>query len=231
MSGIKAWLKGLDRKTGLRSKALPFVNRKVFFPIISRLSVRCSGSMPINKAIIRIYRCFNFLGIIPGAGRDFLELELLPHLREANYRNILIVGVMPYSQHYAYFLMRQGACVSTMDSDSKAAACGSPQMHIVDRIENAGSYFPDDSIDLVLCCGIYGFGLMDEKEVRASLSAVRRVLKPKGLLVFSWNRKPMHDPIDLANSGAFSGFRRCDVMGRQCADFGENIFEFFHPDK
>lgn len=142
--------------------------------------------------------------------RKVLERVIFPFLLEApSCRRILFVGCAWYTQHYPWIFGSREFW--TLECDATQARFGSPR-HIVDRCERVATHFPPDSLDAVICNGVYGYGLNDETSLRCTIDGFRAVLRTRGLLVFGWNNVPPNDPLG---------------MGRE--DFRTKIFNGFTP--
>jgi SAM-dependent methyltransferase len=163
------------------------------------------------------------------ADRHVLERRIFPWLLAApDYRRILFVGCAWYTLHYPrLFSARE---FWTMECDPLLARFGG-RRHVVDSCVRVGSHFAAESLDVVVCNGVYGFGLDDAAALDDSLRGFHDVLRPGGLLLFGWNNVDAHDPLRLAERNCFAGFRhvragplgagRCEIPGRN-----RHTFEF-----
>ena len=137
--------------------------------------------------------------------RRVLEGRIFPWLlATADYRRILFIGCAWYTQHYPWLFTDRDFW--TMECDPQLARFGG-RRHVIDTCERVDRHFAAGSLDVVICNGVYGFGLDDAAALESSLRGFHRVLRPDGLLVFGWNNVPAHDPLRLADRDCFTGFR------------------------
>ena len=154
--------------------------------------------------------------------RHALERRLFPWLLSVpDYRRLLFVGCAWYTQHYPRLFA--GREFWTMECDPRLARFGG-RLHVIDSCARVVAHFPPASLDVVICNGVYGFGLDDEAALEATIRGFHAVLRPGGLLVFGWNNVPAHDPLGLGPRDCFAGFRpaaggplgtgRCEIRSR-----------------
>ncbi|HEY6824557.1 MAG TPA: hypothetical protein VI195_08955, partial [Steroidobacteraceae bacterium] len=90
--------------------------------------------------------------------RRVLEQIIFPYLASlADVRRVLFVGCDWYTRHYepVFFPART---FWTIDPAPRARRFAGRQ-HIVDALENLPRHFDPDYFDLIICNGVYGFGL------------------------------------------------------------------------
>lgn len=129
------------------------------------------------------------------AGRQFLEGECLPWVSQ-HYRRILFVGAAPYTYQYERFFRRDRDQYTTLDNHPSTAVWGGPN-HIVARIQDIGSYRPEDFFDCIIFNGVFGFGVNGRDAMRETAKAMSDVLRPGGLLIVGWNTDLHADPEEL----------------------------------
>lgn len=165
--------------------------------------------------------------------RRVLERRIFPWLRSVpDYHRVLFVGCAWYTQHYPRLFSDREFW--TLECDPRLARFGGPR-HVVDTCARVGDHFATASLDVVICNGVYGFGLDEASALDATIEGFHQVLRPGGLLVFGWNNVPVHDPLELARQDRFAGFRhvaagplgggRCEIHSRN-----RHTFEFLERD-
>jgi len=136
--------------------------------------------------------------------RRVLEKVIFPHYSTlANVRTVLLVGCESPTQRYERCFPRHNYW--TIDADPGRRRFGGKQ-HVVGRLEQLREYFPAEFFDLIICNGVYGWGLNRAEDCEAALSECHTCLADGGHLVFGWNDIPRWDPAPLASIRAFSSF-------------------------
>ncbi len=136
--------------------------------------------------------------------RRILEQVIFAHYAaRADVRTVLFVGCESYTRHYERYFPRQN--YFTIDSNPERRNFGAKQ-HVVGRLEQLRRHFPAGFFDLIVCNGVYGWGLNRAEECETALHECRACLADDGHLVFGWNDLPRYDPAPLASVGAFSSF-------------------------
>lgn len=160
-----------------------------------------------------IKRYWTNYSILRAAPRRYLEYRFFPRFyADGEIQNILLVGVAPYTRHYAdYFKGKKG--VWSIDVDPERANSGVAGQHIIDSVENVDKYFKEGSIDCVIMNGVYGWGLDKEEAVVKTLDGIKKILRKGGILLFGWNKVPKYDPIYLDGRPYFNGLERFKING------------------
>ncbi len=136
--------------------------------------------------------------------RTVLERKILPWLSaQPSLPRVLFVGCAWYTYGYRKWFPAQ--TYWTFDYNPKKKIFGS-QLHIVDSLTNLTAHFGPGSLDLVICNGVFGWGLNDPEEVESAFSAVHRCLRPGGMFLLGWNDVPKRRPVPLENIRALQGF-------------------------
>jgi SAM-dependent methyltransferase len=127
--------------------------------------------------------------------RRVLEQVILPDVaRRAEIQRILFVGVGWYTEAYErYFLRKRGYW--TLDIDPAQALFGAPGgRHFGDSATNVSSHFGEGSLDLIVCNGVFGWGLNERADVERAFDGFYRALRPGGIFLLGWNDIPVHTP-------------------------------------
>jgi hypothetical protein len=133
--------------------------------------------------VLDVNREYNSFDDLPS--RHFLEHDVLPWLRDQQAR-VLFVGTASYTYHYEKLFERNPDRFVTIDSNPSVGVWGA-RRHIVAPIQDIGLHEARCSFDCVILNGVFGFGVDEIKEMRATVEAVHAILRPGGLLVLGWN--------------------------------------------
>jgi SAM-dependent methyltransferase len=137
--------------------------------------------------------------------RRVLEKMIFAHYRSNPYiKTVLFVGCDWYTAHYRrrYFATHD---YWTIDPDPTRRRFGAKQ-HVVGRLEELGRHFPSDLFNLIICNGVYGWGLNSVADCEAALSQCHSCLTDGGHLLLGWNDVPSRDPAPLAEVRGLSRF-------------------------
>jgi len=139
--------------------------------------------------------------------RRILEQVILPHYgNDPAVRTVLFVGCEWYTAHYQrrYFAPHD---YWTIDPDATRRRFGAKQ-HVVARLEELGEYFPSAFFDLIICNGVYGWGLNRAEDCEVAMAQCHRCLAEAGHLLLGWNDVPRYDPAPLSQVHSLSRFAR-----------------------
>ena len=128
--------------------------------------------------------------------REWLETQVLPQLPDLGFHRILFVGAGPYTWHYERVVRKAGGIWTTVDHNPSASVWGG-RRHIQARVQDIGRYCAEGAVDAVILNGVFGFGLNTIAEMNDAVQAVRKILRPGGLLLLGWNTDLTPDPLDL----------------------------------
>ena len=138
------------------------------------------------------------------ADRRLLEQVIFPELlRNSDYQRILFVGCAWYTLHYPN-IFRDREFI-TMEINPAEAKYGGPN-HIVDSCENILDHFQDNSLDVIVFNGVYGFGLNELPAINHALQAIYQSLREKGLFIFGWNDLPETAPYRITELTGLDAF-------------------------
>jgi SAM-dependent methyltransferase len=137
--------------------------------------------------------------------RRVLEQVIFAHYTAlAEVRTVLFVGCESYTEHYERSFFA-GHNYWTIEVDPGRRRFGGKR-HVTGRLEQLGQHFPRGFFDLIVCNGVYGWGLDLAKDCETALSECHACLADNGHLIFGWNDIPRWDPAPLALVRAFSSF-------------------------
>jgi hypothetical protein len=130
--------------------------------------------------------------------RRILEQVIFPHYgRDPHIRTVLFVGCDWYTAHYQrrYFALHD---YWTIDRDKTRRRFGARQ-HITVPLEKLGQHFPRGFFNLIICNGVYGWGLDRAEDFDVAMSQCYICLADAGHLLLGWNDTPEWDPAPLSS--------------------------------
>jgi len=137
--------------------------------------------------------------------RDTLEQVILPsYARRSDIKSVLFVGCAWYTHHYEKLL--PGRVYRTIDPDPWKKRFGS-RLHVVAGLESLEAHVAPGSLDLIVCNGVFGWGLDDRGDCERAFDACFAALRPAGELIIGWNDVLEHRPLDLASLRSLARFR------------------------
>ena len=145
--------------------------------------------------------------------RDTLEQVILPaYASRADIKNVLFVGCDWYTAHYDKML--PGRDYRTIDPDPWKRRFGG-RRHVVAGLEELSAHVAPDSLDLIVCNGVFGWGLDDRADCERAFAGCFDVLRTAGELVIGWNDVAAHRPLELASLVSLARFRplRFEALG------------------
>jgi hypothetical protein len=114
---------------------------------------------------------------------------------EPGIRTVLFVGCESYTADYErrHFPSHE---YWTLDPDESHRRFGGKR-HVVARLEELGRHFGPGSLDLIICNGVYGWGLNRLADCEAALSQCHLCLARDGHLLLGWNDVPRWNPAPI----------------------------------
>jgi hypothetical protein len=137
--------------------------------------------------------------------RRVLEQIIFQHYRrDPRIKTVLFVGCAAYTAHYrrSYFPAHD---YWTVDPDPTRRKFGASQ-HITARLEQLGRFFPGGFFNLIICNGVYGWGLNDLEDCEAAMLQCYACLADAGHLLLGWNDVPERDPVPLSRVSNLARF-------------------------
>ncbi len=125
--------------------------------------------------------------------------------------NILWVGCRRYTQDYPARLEAGGGVCWTTDIDPSAEAFGAPGRHRTGDLCQAPFLFDDVAFDVILCNGVFGYGVDSPQMQRSAVAAMAEICNPGALLLLGWNTDKIDDPV--ASGATAPAFSPCAAMG------------------
>jgi len=137
--------------------------------------------------------------------RRVLEQVIFPYfLALPDTGRVLFIGCDWYTKHYerAFFAGRE---YWTIDISPKARKFGGSR-HIVGAMQDIDARFAANYFDLIICNGVYGFGLDGFEECNRALGAAWSRLREGGYFIFGWDDIPQRTPVPLDSIAALARF-------------------------
>ncbi len=155
------------------------------------------------------FRVRNSLGLtisIRTDDRRILEQIIIPYLAsQQNTHRVLFVGCEWYTRHYKKFFA--GKEYWTIDFDASKSTYGSKGRHIVDSIEHIGTYFAENYFDVIVCNGVFGWGLNTKEQTKNAFGGCYKILRTGGSFVLGWNDIPVAKPFHPEECTALRQFQ------------------------
>ncbi|HKT17956.1 MAG TPA: methyltransferase domain-containing protein [Stellaceae bacterium] len=185
-----------------------------------RHSEALSGSALARKRVLRIFsdpayvvRAARYtLGLptpLRTEDRRVLEQVIFPaYATRDDIHTVLFVGCQWYTRHYekTYFPRQT---FWTIDPLRDARRYGASH-HVVAPLERLADFFPESTFDLIICNGVYGWGLDSRAQCEAAFAQCHSRLRPGGHFVLGWNDTPALTPMPLESIASLKLFRRAD---------------------
>jgi len=150
--------------------------------------------------------------------RRVLEQIVLPYfLADARYLNILFVGCSWCTRRYNHTFERSKN-YWTIDIAPWKRRYGARQ-HITDGLQHLDRHFEPATLDLIICNGVYGWGLNERSEIEASISSCIAALRPNGILVLGWNNTERLNPCPPSTWESLRSLRRFVFPPLETAEF------------
>jgi SAM-dependent methyltransferase len=129
---------------------------------------------------------------------------ILPALnQDPNVERILFVGCDRYTAHYPALFTR--ADFVTIDIDPSKARYGA-RHHVTDTVLNLHSHFEEQSFDVIVCNGVFGWGIDRRTEVDEAARVCFEYLRPGGMFLVGWNDLAPWQPPPFDELDAFQKF-------------------------
>jgi hypothetical protein len=141
--------------------------------------------------------------------RIVLERTIIPWLRSLPFSNrVLFVGCEWFTRGYRKWFEPESYW--TLDWDPRQKRYGA-KLHITDSMTNLSRYFGAGSLDVVICNGVFGWGLDSRDDVQAAFAATAIALRRGGLFLVGWNDLPRHRPFALESIHALHALRPYEI--------------------
>jgi SAM-dependent methyltransferase len=137
--------------------------------------------------------------------RYILEQKIIPYFVERKeFAKVLFVGCGSYTKHYEKWFEKKEYW--TIDINPMKKIYGAKN-HITGSMSDLKLHFKDNDLDLILCNGVFGWGLNDKKDVEEAFSGCYESLREGGVLVVGWDDVPDKKPFPLESCESLSRFQ------------------------
>ncbi|MGH7998602.1 MAG: methyltransferase domain-containing protein [Brasilonema sp.] len=137
--------------------------------------------------------------------RYILEQKIIPYFAERKeYTKILFVGCGSYTKHYEKWFQKKEYW--TIDINPMKKIYGAKK-HITGSMSDLSLYFQEKDLDLIICNGVFGWGLNDRKDVEQAFSGCYKCLRKGGVLVVGWDDVPDKKPFPLETCESLMQFQ------------------------
>lgn len=130
--------------------------------------------------------------------RQYMKRTAYPALAATRPQRVLSVGVQRYNLSNARIFEGAGCEFWTTDIVPESAKYGIKDRHVVADVKEIDRHFALTYFDLVILNGVFGHGVNDLTSQEQTISAIRKILTPRGALVVGWNQGMSGDPCGLA---------------------------------
>lgn len=173
--------------------------------------LRASGLTPWARAVVAFAARRGAPVRLQTVDREVLEKRILPVLgRQDALRCVLFVGADWYTVSYERFFRRKEYW--TVEPDPGRRVYGA-RRHIVGKAEEVGDRFSPGYFDVVICNGVFGWGLNELDAWTAALNSFYTVLRPGGWFIFGWDDTPRLCPFPPLSAPAAALFENLCFPG------------------
>ncbi len=138
--------------------------------------------------------------------RRVLEKDIIPYfIQQEDFQKLLFVGCGSYTKHYEKWFQHKQE-YWTIDINPFKKLYGAKR-HIIDSSSNLTFYFPENSLDLIICNGVFGHGLDDKEEVEKAYGSCYQCLREGGVLIIGWDDAPSSKPFPLESCESINKFK------------------------
>ncbi|MDF5723659.1 MAG: methyltransferase domain-containing protein [Rhizonema sp. PD37] len=134
--------------------------------------------------------------------RYILEQKIIPYfLDKQEFIRVLFVGCGSYTKHYEKWFRQKEYW--TIDINPMKKIYGAKK-HIVGSLGDLNLSFQENYLDLIICNGVFGWGLNDRKEVEKAFTGCYKSLRKGGVLIIGWDDTPERKPFPLESCESLS---------------------------
>jgi SAM-dependent methyltransferase len=161
----------------------------------------------VNRSIFELKLLFGVDWFNGSEDRRVLERIIIPYfLDESDFCNILFVGCHWYTKGYNRWFEQKKKNYLTIEIDPSHRRYGAKQ-HIVDGLQNIAKHCKPGSLDLIICNGVFGWGLDDRRDIETAFEGCFDSLRDGGALVIGWDDVEQHRPFRLEECQSLRQFQ------------------------
>lgn len=195
-------------------KARKELEKRIYWDVVSRSPdswlkvVRKMFAEPdYAKSVVRKNLYLGKSGPLLTTDRFVLERQIFQHYQSrAQIDDVLFVGCHPDTAHYEtdYFSNVRFVTLEPNPAHRKFGAIH----HVEAPLEDLAKHFPPEAFDLIICNGVFGWGLDSFDDCEAAFDNCHTCLRPGGHLLLGWNDVPRRKPFPLEQIPSLSLFRK-----------------------
>ena len=137
--------------------------------------------------------------------RYILEQKIIPYfINLSEFARILFVGCDVYTKHYEKWFRQKEYWTIEVKPLKKIYGA---KRHIVGSVSDLKLSFPDNYLDLIICNGVFGWGLNEREEVEKTFAGCFDCLRQGGVLIVGWNDLPERKPFPLEECKSLGNFQ------------------------
>lgn len=127
------------------------------------------------------------------------------YARRPEVRSILFVGCQWYTRHYerVFFPEHDFWTIEPAEAARKHGA----RQHVIAPLERLDAFFPERYFDLIVCNGVFGYGLDSPEQCEAAFDHCYTRLADGGQFVLGWDDVPERRPFALEALDSLKRFR------------------------
>ena len=159
----------------------------------------------VGYGVILVRNALGLPNRMPTLDRETLEQVIMPaYAARSDIKTVLFVGCAWYTRHYEKML--PGRVYWTIDPDPWKKRFGA-RRHIIAGLESLDAHIAPASLDLIICNGVFGWGLDDRAACERAFEGCFNALRPAGELIIGWNDVLERRPLELASLQSLARFR------------------------
>ena len=178
-------------------------NMRIPKPVLSVL--RRTVPPPAKTAIRHMVMAMGIDLYLRTDDRRILETVIFPYfVGNADFSRVLFVGCGWYTRPYNQVFLREQYW--TLDIDPARSRYGSSR-HIIDSLTNLDSHFGPGDLDLIICTGVFGWGLNAKNDIETAFSKCYECLRDDGVFVLGWADIPEKRPFPPEETKSLRRFK------------------------
>jgi SAM-dependent methyltransferase len=198
------------------NRARKELEQRVYWDVVSRrpdsvlkVILKMLAEPPYAKSVIRKHLVKSGPSSLVTTDRLVLEQQIFRYYQSRpEIGDVLFVGCDGDTARYEkdYF---SNVRFVTLEPDPDNRKFGAIH-HVEAPLEHLGRHFPPDSFDLIICNGVFGWGLDEFDACEAAFDQCHRCLRTGGQLLLGWNDVPRRAPFALETIPSLARFRKFD---------------------